>query len=191
MHAILEEELFAHAHIQLNLGKTQVWNRGGVVPTGVAELTASARQVMEDATVWRGDPELRSEQQGVKVLGTPIGQPEFVQEFLAKKSREPLTLFERIPKWKTSSPVGCCCWRAAPREQIVDSATRLGKSHSQRGTMPEYGNVCSISSASQTLLQRLRPSLSCHSDWVGFGLASVVRGRAAAHGQVGVIASGW
>ena len=51
----------------------------------------------EDAIVWRGDPELRPDQQGVKVLGTPIGQPEFVQEFLAKKSREHQTLFERIP----------------------------------------------------------------------------------------------
>ena len=69
VHAILEEELFNHAHIQLNLGKTQVWNRGGVVPAGVAELTAAARQVREDAIVWRGDPELRPDQQGVKVLG--------------------------------------------------------------------------------------------------------------------------
>ena len=77
--AILEEELFNHAHIQLNLGKTQVWNRDGVVPAGVAEPTAAAKQVKEDATVWRGDPELRPEQQGVKVLGTPIGEPEFVQ----------------------------------------------------------------------------------------------------------------
>ena len=38
VHAILEEELFNHAHIQLNLGKTQVWNRGGVVPAVMADF---------------------------------------------------------------------------------------------------------------------------------------------------------
>ena len=71
VHAILEEGLFNHTHIQLNLGKTKV------IPAGVAELTAAARQVKEDAIVWRGDPELCPDQQGVKVLGTSIG-PEFV-----------------------------------------------------------------------------------------------------------------
>ena len=42
-----------------------------VVPADVAELTAAARQVKEDAIVWRGDTELRLEQQGVTVLGAP------------------------------------------------------------------------------------------------------------------------
>ena len=81
VHAILEEELFNHA----------------VVPAGVAEFIAAARQVKEDAIVWRSDPELRPEQQGVKFLGIPIGQPEFVEEFLAKKSREHQTPLEHIP----------------------------------------------------------------------------------------------
>ena len=49
VHAILAQELERHAHIRLHLGKTQIWNRGGTVPTGVAELTAAARQVKPDA----------------------------------------------------------------------------------------------------------------------------------------------
>ena len=48
-------EVHRHAHIRLHLGKTQIWNRGGTVSTGVAELTAAARQVKPDAVVWRGD----------------------------------------------------------------------------------------------------------------------------------------
>ena len=97
VHAILEEELFIYAHIQLNLGKTQVWNRGGVAPTGVVELTAAARQVKEDAIVWKGDYELRQEELGVKVVGTPTGQLEFVRDFFDRKFRKQQTLYERIP----------------------------------------------------------------------------------------------
>ena len=37
------------------------------------------------AVVWKGDRELPVTEQGVKVLGVPIGTPEYVQEFLAKK----------------------------------------------------------------------------------------------------------
>ena len=36
-------------------------------------------------------------QQGLKILGVPVGQPEFVQSFLERKSEEHSTLFERIP----------------------------------------------------------------------------------------------
>ena len=36
--------------------KTQVWNRGGVVPVGIEVLQAVARVNDPDAIVWRGDP---------------------------------------------------------------------------------------------------------------------------------------
>ena len=47
--AILQQELQSHAHIQLHLGKTQVWNKGGVVPVGIEQLTRLARRVKPDA----------------------------------------------------------------------------------------------------------------------------------------------
>ena len=50
-----------------------------------------------DAVVWRGDPLLPVQKQGLKVLGIPIGQPAFVADFLESKSREQQTLFQRIP----------------------------------------------------------------------------------------------
>ena len=96
-HTIVEEELSTHAHIHFHHGKTKVWNRGGVEPEGIAELTRRARQVRPDAVVWKGDRQLPPNQQGLKVLGVPIGQPEFVLDFLEAKSREHATLFQRIP----------------------------------------------------------------------------------------------
>ena len=93
----MDEELWTNAQIRLHHGKTQVWNRGGVEPNGMPELTRAARSVKPDAVVWRGDPGLPLSQEGLKVLGIPIGQPAFVSDFLERKSREKQTLFQRIP----------------------------------------------------------------------------------------------
>ena len=82
VHRILEEELQNHAQISLHHGKTQVWNRAGVPPRGIDILTRAARRVNPEAIVWRGDTALPRGQQGVKVLGVPVGQPEFVHNFL-------------------------------------------------------------------------------------------------------------
>ena len=97
IYKILEEEMLAHSEIRLHLGKTQVWNWAGI-PPGTNSLTRSARVVKPDAVVWRGDASLPLEQQGVKILGVPVGQPEFVRHFVSLKSVEHETLFERIPQ---------------------------------------------------------------------------------------------
>ena len=111
MHAILAQELERHAHIRLHLVKTQIWNRGRTVPTGVAELTAAARRVKPDAVVWRGDAQLSLESQGVRVLGTRIGRPERVEDFLVRKSSEhDMTLSSlESRRWKISNQGGCSC----------------------------------------------------------------------------------
>ena len=70
---------------------------GGVVPSGIEELTRMARRVKPEAVVWRGDPELPLSRQGMRVLGVPIGQPEFVRDYLERKSLEHETLFQRVP----------------------------------------------------------------------------------------------
>ena len=84
-HTIVAEELWSHARIQVHFGKTQVKNRGGIEPQGMEDLTRAARRVKPDAVVWKGDPHLPPPQQGLRVLGVPIGQPEFIKEFLVKK----------------------------------------------------------------------------------------------------------
>ena len=84
-------------HIHVHHGKTQVWNRGGIEPSGVEEMARAARVVKPDAVVWRGDPLLPTSQQGVKVLGIPIGHTKHVREFLERKTRQQEVLFQRIP----------------------------------------------------------------------------------------------
>ena len=58
VYAIIQQELFAHARISVHHGKTQVWNRGGVVPQDIDIITAAARVRVPDAVVWRGAAEL-------------------------------------------------------------------------------------------------------------------------------------
>ena len=76
--------------------RTQVWNRGGVVPAGIEVLQAVARVNDPDAIVWRGDPALHSEAQGVRILGTPLGHPEFVRSQLAGLSETHDQLMEKV-----------------------------------------------------------------------------------------------
>ena len=71
IHNMLQRELWIHSRIQVHQGKTQLWNRGGVEPRGWELLAANAVRSDPDAIVWRGDPS--ADQQGVKVLGTPLG----------------------------------------------------------------------------------------------------------------------
>ena len=96
VYAIIQQELFAHARISVHHRKTQVWNRGGIVPQDIDIITAAARVRVPDAVVWRGAQELPAARQGLKVLGAPTGHPQYVQEFLRRKSEEQV-LFERIP----------------------------------------------------------------------------------------------
>ena len=94
---LLEAELYSKAHISVHQGKTQIWNRGGQEPSGAAELTAAARMEKPEAVVWRGDPMLSLADQGLIVLGAPVGQPEFVQARLVEKSGQHQKLLQMIP----------------------------------------------------------------------------------------------
>ena len=94
---IVEEELFRHAHISVHHGKTQVWNRGGVEPSGIVELTRAAQSVNPTAVVWKSFPRLPLNERGLRVLGCPIGSLEFVAARLNAKSEEQRSLFQRIP----------------------------------------------------------------------------------------------
>ena len=63
-----------------------MWNRAGIAPEGIEELTRLARLVKPEAVVWRGDANLSHDQQGVRILGVPICSAVFVQ--LEEKSAE-------------------------------------------------------------------------------------------------------
>ena len=69
IYGILQHEFFTHSSIRVHHGKTQVWNRGSVAPTGIEVLQAVARVHDPDVIAWRGDSTLRGVDQGVRILG--------------------------------------------------------------------------------------------------------------------------
>ena len=97
VHIVLQQALWEHSWISLHHGKTQIWNRAGEEPRGWRALTAAARLVDPEAVVWRGDPSLPSSAQGVKVLGTPLGHPDFVRAHLRSSTEAQRVLMQRIP----------------------------------------------------------------------------------------------
>ena len=92
----LQQELWRHSRIEVHQGKTQLWNRDGVMPSGCEAMTIAARAPDENAIVWRGDHELPPVQQGVKLLGIPLGHAAYVENKLAKLSLSHSVLLERI-----------------------------------------------------------------------------------------------
>ena len=61
------------------------WNRGGVVPRGVNEITRLARVVKLGAVVWKGDRELPVTEQGVKVLECPLAHQNTCRSSLQRR----------------------------------------------------------------------------------------------------------
>ena len=74
-------------------GKTQVWNGAGIRPPACEALEWIARAVDPRAVVWKG-PELPVEDQGIKVLGTPLGHPEFITAHLERITAEHRVLLD-------------------------------------------------------------------------------------------------
>ena len=73
--------LFRSAGIQVNLGKTKVWNSVVIKPEG--------------AEAWTGEgPE---EDRGLVVWGVPVGHRAFVQKWLADKEQSHAQFLSRIP----------------------------------------------------------------------------------------------
>ena len=103
---VLREEVRRHAHIDVHQGKSQVWNRLGVTPGSIEELVRVARLEKPDAFVREGDLSLPRELQGTRVLGAPIGSPEYVADQLQKKSDKQAALFTRIPRAQDTQ----ACW---------------------------------------------------------------------------------
>ena len=93
---MLQEELFQHSAIRVHLGKTKLWNQGGVVPSGTAALTAAARISDPDATMWCGDQALPTSEQGIRILGTPLGHPDYVRAELSQLSVKHDALMDKI-----------------------------------------------------------------------------------------------
>ena len=60
IHRVMRIELWTHSKISIHHGKTKLWNKVGILPSGVEELQHLASSVDENAIVWQGDPLLQS-----------------------------------------------------------------------------------------------------------------------------------
>ena len=89
----LASALQAHANVQVHLGKTRAWNAAGEEPrTLLLRLPPDARH-----DTWAGNWSLPPAEQGITVLGTPIGHPDFVEAALVAKRTRQAELLDRIP----------------------------------------------------------------------------------------------
>ena len=93
---LVQEELRVHACIEIHGGKTRVWNRVGLRPEACNVLERIARTVDPTAVVWRGS-DLPPIEQGLEILGTPLGHPDFVESHLQSVARKQQVLLDRIP----------------------------------------------------------------------------------------------
>ena len=76
---VLARELSEQAGIQLSEGKTRVWNRAGVRPPHMEDLGTE---------VWNDE--------GVKILGTPIGSDRFIEAVTEKRLTEERRLWDAL-----------------------------------------------------------------------------------------------
>ena len=88
LYAAVEVALWRHAHVQLNRAKTRIWNAAGEEPANIGDLRPVG-----------GDPDwaLPRDQQGLKVLGTPLGSEAFVRNPLVLKREAHDRLLHAIP----------------------------------------------------------------------------------------------
>jgi len=92
LYSAVEDALWAHARVQLNPGKTKIWNAAGEEPGDIGDLQRPGGD-----PVWVGDWTLPREQQGLTVLGTPLGSEPFISHQLRAKRAQQERLLEAIP----------------------------------------------------------------------------------------------
>ena len=84
---IFSAALKEHAGVEADLGKCRVWNRGGLMPPGITDLGPD---------VWRGDKTLQ--ERGLKILGAPLGTPQYVSTASAARLEEERKLTDLLPQ---------------------------------------------------------------------------------------------
>ena len=87
---LVRDALPRYAHIEINMGKTRVWNAGGEEPEGARDMGTG------ENPSWVGDRTLPEDQQGLVVLGAPLGSQPFVLKSLEETSRDHARLFSKL-----------------------------------------------------------------------------------------------
>ena len=142
IHFLLQQELWRHSRISLHLGKTQVWNRAGFEPPACAELQQAAEEADPDAVVWKGSQEMPYAERGVKILGTPVGDPEYVKAMLSRKTEENRVFLEHIPnvdnlQWAWLLLLFCASTQANRNSWLSSPSATMHASGNGCGRSPE------------------------------------------------------
>ena len=136
-----------------------------------------------DAIVWRVDHRLPVMQQGVVVLGSPVGHDEFIKAKLMSKVTEHQTLLERIPLVRdVQSAWLLLLFCAATRANNWLRTVRPRSDSSVRDAHDHDVLVC-LSRLLEVPVETiaLNDTMSLPLSKGGLGLRSAVRSREAAH----------
>ena len=173
----LEEELWTHAGTRINGGKTRVWNRSGSQPRGCDILQRIAVQSDPDAVVWRGS-DVPTVQQGIKILGTPLGHHDYVQNQLERVADEHQRFMDMLPSVPNLQSswlllVHCASARAnyLLRTVCPDSVRGFAEAH-DRGL---WECVCTLLNIPIHQDQSTRDTATLPLSLGGLGLRSAVR----------------
>ena len=88
LYDLLKQTLKDDTGLDLNEGKTRVYNKAGREPEGVRALGPE---------VWVGGADREAAKRGLKVLGTPVGTPEYSAALGAKWTEKESKLLELLP----------------------------------------------------------------------------------------------
>ena len=121
---LLATALSAHAGVQVNLGKTKMWNKAGVQPPGAEAIGPD---------VWVGGPHVAPAQRGIVVLGSPLGSQEFIRGHTDETLRDQRRLLELLPKLP-DLPV-----RVGPPQPVC---VPTQQSHAAHGASPPVPVLC-------------------------------------------------
>ena len=144
LYNVTQEALFRHAGIRVHPGKTKVWNSGSAHPRACDLLERVAQARDETARVWRGASEsvLPTSQQGIKVLGTPLGHPDFIREHLDSIVEDHQILLSRIPSIPDHQSAWLLCTAQPLRRHICCGCfSQRWWQHSLLPTMKACGAV--------------------------------------------------
>ena len=176
----LEEELWTHAGIRINGDKTRVWKRSGSQPRGCDIFQRIAVQSDPDAVVWRGS-DVPTVQHGIKILGTPLGHHDYVQNHLERVADEHQRFMDMLPSVPNLQSswlllVHCASVRAnyLLRTVCPDSVRGL-----LRHTTEAFGSlwecVCTLLNISSRQHQSTRDTATLPLSLGGLGLRNAVR----------------
>ena len=152
VYAALQEAMFSTTGIRINPGKTKIWNAAGVKPSGCGVLQRIAETYDSTAVVWRGS-ELPTHRQGLNVLGTPLGHPDFVRTSLEMKNIGHQCFLDRIPLLEDVQAswlllVHCASARANYMTRVVEPGATLD--FSERNDEALWQCLCQIMRISPT-----------------------------------------